>query len=72
MAHSLGYPTDNNRWPDRKERSREKQRDSRRDSRDEEAPHLDKHNLYIRYSNTKYNNYFNLTIALNTSFIPSL
>ena len=26
MAHSLGYPTDNNRQPDREERSREKQR----------------------------------------------
>ena len=32
MAHLLGYPTDNNKWPDRKERSREKQRDSRRGS----------------------------------------
>jgi len=62
MAHSLGYPTDNNRQPDRKERSREKQRGSRRGSRDEEAPRLGKCDLYIRYSNTKYNNYFNLTI----------
>ena len=26
MAHSLGYPTDNNRQPDRKERSQKKQR----------------------------------------------
>ena len=28
MAHSLGYPTDIDRWPDRKERSREKQKGS--------------------------------------------
>jgi len=28
MAHSLGYPTDIDRWPDRKERSRGKQRSS--------------------------------------------
>ena len=61
MAHSPGYPTDNNRQPDGKERSREKQRGSRRGSRDEEAPRLGKRNLYIRYSNMKYNNYFNLT-----------
>jgi len=61
MAHSPGYPTDNNRQPDGKERSREKQRGSRRSSRDEEALRLGKHDLYIRYSNTKYNNYFNLT-----------
>jgi len=63
MAHSLGYPTDNNRQPDRKERSREKQRGSRCGSRDEEALCLPKCDLYIRYSNTKYNNYFNLTVG---------
>jgi len=62
MAHSPGYPTDNNRQPDGKERSREKQRGSRHGSRDEEAPHLGKRDLYIRYSNTQYNNYFNLTV----------
>jgi len=62
MAHLLGYPTDNNRQPDREERSQEKQRGSRRGSRDEEAPRLGKHDLYIRYRNTKYNNYFNLTL----------
>ena len=28
MAHSLGYPTDIDRWPDREERSREKQSSS--------------------------------------------
>jgi len=28
MAYSLGYPTDIDRWPDRKERSQEKQRGS--------------------------------------------
>jgi len=28
MAHLLGYPTDINRWPNRKERSQEKQRGS--------------------------------------------
>jgi len=48
MAHSLGYPTDNNRQPDGKERSREKQKGSRRGSQDEEAPHLGKRDLYIR------------------------
>jgi len=32
MAHSPGYPIDNNRQPDREERSREKQRGSRRGS----------------------------------------
>jgi len=48
MAHSPGYPTDNNRQPDGKERSREKQRGLRRGSRDEEAPCLGKHDLYIR------------------------
>ena len=48
MAHSLGYPTDNNRQPDGKERSREKQRGSRRGSRDEEAPRLGKRDLYIK------------------------
>jgi len=48
MAHSPGYSTDNNRQPDRKGRSREKQRGSRRGSRDEEAPRLDKRDLYIR------------------------
>jgi len=48
MAHSPGYPTDNNSQPDRKERSREKQRGSRCGSRDEEALRLGKHDLYIR------------------------
>ena len=48
MAHSPGYPTDNNSQPDRKERSREKQRGSRCGSRDEEALCLGKHDLYIR------------------------
>jgi len=47
MAHSPGYPTDNNRQPDREERSREKQRGSWRGSWDEEALHLGKRNLYI-------------------------
>jgi len=56
MAHSPGYPTDKNRRSDREERSREKQRGSRRGSWDEEAPHLGKCDLYIRYSNTQYNN----------------
>ena len=48
MAHSPGYPTDNNRQPDREGRSREKQRGSRRGSRDEEAPCLGKCDLYIK------------------------
>jgi len=48
MAHSPGYPTDNNRQPNRKERSWEKQRGSQRGSWDEEVPHLGKHNLYIK------------------------
>jgi len=48
MAHSPGYPTDNNRQPDREERSQEKQGDSRRGSRDEEAPRLGKRDLYIK------------------------
>jgi len=67
MAHSLGYPTDNNRQPDGKGRSRKKQRGLRHGSRDEEALRLGKRNLYIRYSNTKYNNYFNLTLPLTQS-----
>jgi len=48
MAHSPGYPTDNNRQSDGKGRSREKQRGSRHGSRDEEALHLGKCDLYIR------------------------
>ena len=48
MAHSPGYPTDNNRQPDREERSREKQRGSRRGSWDEKALHLGKRDLYIK------------------------
>jgi len=48
MAHSLGYPTDNNSQPDRKERSWKKQRGSWRGSWDEEAPRLGKRDLYIR------------------------
>ena len=48
MAHSLGYPTDNNRQPDGKERSREKQRGLWRGSRGEEAPCLGKRDLYIK------------------------
>jgi len=67
IAHSPGYPTDNNRQPDGKGRSWKKQRGSRRGSWDEEALRLGKCNLYIRYSNTKYNNYFNLTNMTITS-----
>ena len=48
MAYSPGYPTDNNRQPDKEERSWEKQRDSWCGSWDEEAPHLGKHDLYIK------------------------
>ena len=48
MAHSPGYPTDNNSQPDRKERFRKKQRGSRHGSLDEEAPRLGKRDLYIR------------------------
>jgi len=48
MAHSPGYPTDNNRQPDGKGRSWEKQRDSRCGSQDEEALHLGKRDLYIK------------------------
>ena len=48
MAHSLGYPTDNNRQPDGKGRSREKQRGLRRGSWDEDTPYLGKHDLYIK------------------------
>ena len=48
MAHSLGYPTDNNRQSDREERSQEKQRGSQRGSWDEEAPRLGKRDLYIK------------------------
>ena len=57
MAHSLGYSTDNNRQPDREERSREKQRGSRCGSWDEEAPRLPKRDLYIKLA--QYNNLFN-------------
>jgi len=48
MAHSPGYPTDNNRQPDGKERSWEKQRGLQRGSWDKEALCLCKHNLYIK------------------------
>jgi len=48
MAHSPGYPTDNNRQPDGKGRSQEKQRGSQHSSQDEEAPHLGKCDLYIK------------------------
>jgi len=48
MAHSPGYPTDNNRQPDREERSQEKQRGLRRGSWDEEALRLGKCDLYIK------------------------
>jgi len=48
MAYSLGYPTDNNRQPDREEKSWEKQRGLQCGSRDEEALRLGKYNLYIK------------------------
>jgi len=48
MAHSLDYSTDNNRQPDREERSREKQRGSRHGSWDKEALRLGKRDLYIK------------------------
>ena len=62
MAHSPGYPTDNNSWPDRKERSREKQRDIC-----DVAVETKTRRAYVsttcilNYSNTQYNNCFNLT-----------
>jgi len=48
MAHLPGYPTDNNRQPDGKGRSREKQRDIQCGSWDKEALCLGKHDLYIK------------------------
>jgi len=48
MAHSPGYPTDNNSQPDRKERSQEKQRGLWRGSWDEDVLRLGKRDLYIR------------------------
>ena len=56
MAHSLGYPTDIDRQPDREERSREKQSGSRRGSWDEEAPAYVSTARILDYSNTRYNN----------------
>jgi len=48
MAHSLGYPTDINRQPDRKKRSQEKQK-STCDIvvETKKQAHLCKHDLYI-------------------------
>jgi len=60
MAHSPGYPTDNNRQPDREERSREKQRGLQRGSWDEEALRLGKRVCILNYRNTQYNNLFNI------------
>jgi len=48
MAHSLSYPIDNNRQPDRKEISREAERLCDVAVWDEEALHLGKHDLYIK------------------------
>jgi len=48
MAYSPSYPIDNNRQPDRKERSREKQSSLQYGSWDKEAPYLGKHDLYIK------------------------
>jgi len=48
MAYSLGYPTDNNRQPNGKGKSREKQRGSQRGNLDKEALHLGKYDLYIK------------------------
>jgi len=48
MAHLPGYPTDIDRQSDREERSWEKQSSLQHGSWDEEALHLDKHDLYIK------------------------
>jgi len=48
MAHLLSYPTDNNRRPNRKERSWEKQSSLQCGSWDKEASYLPKHDLYIK------------------------
>ena len=58
MAHSLGYPTDIDRQPDRKERSQEKQSGSvmwqlRRGSK----PTYVSTACILNYSNTRYSNY---------------
>ena len=50
IAYSPGYPTDNNRQPNGKERSREKQRSLWHGSWDKEALHLGKYNLYIKHN----------------------
>jgi len=58
MAHSLGYPTDIDRQPDRKERSREKQRGSMMwQLRQRSEPTYVSIAHILNYSNTCYNNY---------------
>jgi len=58
MAHSLGYPIDIDKWPDRKERSQEKQKGSitwqlRQRS---ECAYVSMAHI-LNYSNTRYNKY---------------
>ena len=48
IAHLPGYPTDNNRQPDRGEKSQKKQSSLQYGSWDKEALCLGKHNLYIK------------------------
>ena len=56
MVHSLSYPTDNSRQPDREEISREAER------LHDVAVEMKKHRAYLsatcilNYSNTQYNN----------------
>jgi len=58
MAHLLGYPTDIDRQPDRKERSREKQSGSVTwQLRQRSEPTYVSMACILNYSNTQYNNY---------------
>jgi len=58
MAHLLGYPTDINRQPNRKERSREKQSSSMTwQLRQRSKPAYISMAHILNYSNTQYNNY---------------
>jgi len=60
MANLLSYPTDNNRQPDRKERSREKQRDFVTWQFETKKYHAYlSMTCILNYSNTQYNNLFN-------------
>jgi len=57
MAYLLGYPTDIDRQPDRKERTQEKQRGSIMWQLRRSKPAYVSIAHILNYSNTQYNNY---------------